>query len=66
MNRYAILDDDGFVVNVILWDGESEYDPDGNLRLLPDDSGVGIGWQRVGRRWTAPPEPPEPIAPVEA
>lgn len=43
-SRYAIVDDSNIVQNVILWDGESEYDPgDGlTLILLSDDAPVSV------------------------
>lgn len=58
MTRYAHIED-GHVVNVIIWDGESSFTvPSGELVMLSDISEVGIGWTLEGDEWIAP-EPPE-------
>jgi hypothetical protein len=43
--RYAVIDIDGTVVNVIVWDGVTPYDPGEGLTLVPmaEDSTVGPG-----------------------
>lgn len=53
--RYAIVQD-GVVVNIILWDGETEWTPpEGTtVHACPDE--VGIGWGYVDGVWTAPVE----------
>ncbi len=33
MGRYAVIED-GVVVNIIVWDGESEYDPGDGVTLV--------------------------------
>ena len=33
MKRYVVVDADGFAVNVVLWDGETTFDADGELVL---------------------------------
>ena len=33
MQRYVVVDADGFVENVILWDGETPFGADGELVL---------------------------------
>lgn len=48
--------DNGTVVNVILWDGESEFECEGDLIPLDDDATVGPGWTLEGDAWIAPPE----------
>lgn len=35
MARYAVLDGDT-IVNVIEWDGKTEYDPGEGLRVMPE------------------------------
>ena len=60
MSRYVIVHDD-VVTNVVLWDGETSYEPDGELVALADDEPVGPGWSRVDGRWVAPPAPEDPI-----
>lgn len=34
MAKYAVTDKDGNIVNVIEWDGESEYNPGQDLELV--------------------------------
>ena len=41
-NTYAIVKDN-IIVNVVAWDGESEYTPDGEVVLIPEDVYTGIG-----------------------
>ena len=43
MSRYALMQDDN-VVNVVEWDGEREYNPEGTLILLSEDNPAGPGW----------------------
>ena len=54
MNWLVIRNDR--VVNVIVWDGISPYDPGDGIELVPSDDtpGVGIGWTRIDGTWTAP------------
>ena len=33
MQRYVVVDADGYAVNVVLWDGETPFDYDGELVL---------------------------------
>lgn len=33
MQRYVVVDADGYAVNVVLWDGETPFDSDGELVL---------------------------------
>lgn len=42
------------VVNVALWDGETPWQPDGELVELSEDSPVGLGYTRSGSEWIAP------------
>jgi hypothetical protein len=59
--RYALVNDSGLAVNVILWDGTEPYDPpEGHtLHQLDDGSPVGPGWEYDGI-WTAPAAEPAP------
>lgn len=59
MTRYAVVVD-GQVVNLILWDGETPYEPEGVAVALDADSPVGPGWAQVDGEWVAPPQP-EPV-----
>lgn len=56
-NTYAVIEN-GTVVNVVLWDGESEWSPDNGI-AIPAADGVGIGWSYAEGVFTAPyiPEP---------
>lgn len=56
MANYLIVDGDGSVSNVIVWDGEAPYDPGEGLTLTVQPDGVGIGWRRDGESWIAPDE----------
>jgi hypothetical protein len=61
MQRYAILENN-FVLNVVLWDGETECAAIPQTAVaLPDDSPVGPGYTYDGTTFTAPPEPPNPF-----
>lgn len=55
--RYAHIVD-GNVVNVILWDGETNLGLDGEL-VNVDDVPCGPGWTYDGTTFTAPPTPEE-------
>ena len=33
MDRYVVVDADGYAVNVVLWDGETPFNADGDLAL---------------------------------
>ncbi|HEY7822965.1 MAG TPA: hypothetical protein VIG24_09040 [Acidimicrobiia bacterium] len=55
--HYGVVDGDGLVVNVVVWDGVSDYEPGEGLTLVPlpyteDEDGTrhytgGIGWDYV-------------------
>lgn len=57
--QYAIIEN-SVVVNVVVWDGESKWEPADTLTIVnisevsPDPS---IGWSFDGKSFTAPPEP---------
>lgn len=54
MTTYAHIVDDK-VINVIDWDGETEYQLDvGELILIPDGVISGIGWTYIGGEFTEP------------
>ena len=52
--RYAQIID-GNVVNVIVWDGETDLGLDGDL-INVDATPCGPGWTYDGTTFTAPPE----------
>lgn len=43
LKSYALVAQ-GKVVNVCLWNGESEWSPEGEVVLIPEGSSAGIGW----------------------
>jgi len=53
--RYAHIIN-GTVVNVIVWDGETNLGLDGEL-VNVDDTPCGPGWTVVDGQFVAPPEP---------
>ncbi|MCK2420152.1 tail fiber assembly protein [Escherichia coli] len=55
---YAVIENNT-VVNVVLWDGESEWSPDNGV-AIPAADGVGIGWLYADGAFTAP-DIPEPV-----
>ncbi|ELP6610555.1 tail fiber assembly protein [Escherichia coli] len=56
-NCYAVVKD-GIVINVVVWDGETEWQPDEGYAVKTDGS-VGICWLYDGETFTQPPvEPP--------
>ena len=54
IERYAVLDADGLVTNVVDWDGESHWTaPEGcTAEVAPDH--VGIGWTWQDGLWSEP------------
>lgn len=56
--RYTVINEQNEIVNIIIYDGISVYDPGVGLRLFPvsDDTFVDVGWI-----WTVngPQPPPE-------
>lgn len=53
MNRYAIINDNA-VVNVVLWDGETPYNPDGVLVLIPEEQAVDTSWSYANDEFIPP------------
>jgi len=46
---------DGIVVNVVVWDGVTEYNPGKGIELVCiDETNVGIGWSYADGKFTAP------------
>ncbi|WNN94530.1 hypothetical protein SEA_LEWANDO_27 [Arthrobacter phage Lewando] len=60
--RYALINDQNIVENVILWSSIDEYQAPEGLTIKVADDHVGIGWELIGSEWfdSNPPEP-EPI-----
>jgi len=60
--RYLVLDAEGLVVNVVIWDGVSRFRWRDRTPMLESDAPVGVrmGWKHVDGEWIAPPKPEEP------
>lgn len=54
--RYAIIRS-GLVENVILWDGEADWNPGDDVSVIDCPAEVGIGWTHDEDGFQAPPEP---------
>lgn len=54
-NVYAVVDNN-VVINVIIWDGISEWKPEAG-NLVPLNGDAGIGWTYSDGVFTAPPPP---------
>jgi len=52
--RMAIIKN-GVVTNIAVWDGVSEWEPDGDAVVDVSDLRVGIGYTYDGETFTAPP-----------
>jgi hypothetical protein len=46
LKSYALVIEDK-VVNVCLWDGETDWTPEGEVVLIPESSSAGIGWDYI-------------------
>lgn len=57
--RYLVIDPDGFVVNIIMWDGVSKFNWRDKTPMLESDApfGVRIGWRYLNNEWIQPPKP---------
>lgn len=42
---------DNAIVNTVLWDGVSPWQPEEGEYLLPWEPGIGIGWGKVDGEW---------------
>lgn len=52
--RYALVKD-GEVCSVILWDGETPYEPEEGYAMYEAPDEVAPGWKIVDDQWVAPP-----------
>ena len=59
--RYLVLDDEGFVVNVIVWDGVSKLPKRNKHVMLESDGPIGVatGWKYADGQWIEPNNPTE-------
>ena len=58
--NYAVLNSDGLVVNVAVFNGIDAWTlPEGCTFVeIPEDSGAGIGWNYVDGEFVSPEPPP--------
>lgn len=52
-NAYAVVKD-GIVINMVVWDGVTEWQPDEGMAVAADEY-AGIGWSYDGEKFTPPP-----------
>lgn len=64
--RYLVLDKEGLVVNVIIWDGVSRVNWRDDTPILESDAPFGVtkGWKYVNGEWINP-RPPEIVEPEQ-
>lgn len=60
--NYALINTDGLVVNVTVWDGKTEWQPLEGLQAIPLEGNAGIGWSYINGQFV-PPTPPEEVTP---
>jgi hypothetical protein len=53
MSNYLVIKDDK-VVNIVVWDGVSEWMPPVGTTVQLAPEGVGIGWVSANGEWVAP------------
>jgi hypothetical protein len=55
--RYLVINAQGYVENIIIWDGVSPYSEPNKTLLLESNAPTGttFGWQLVNGEWIAPP-----------
>lgn len=61
MRYFEVTKDEHIVVNCIIYDGVSPYNPPVGQYLISseDEPNIGFGWKKINGVWTAPPEPEE-------
>lgn len=58
MNRYFVIKNET-IINIVVWDGISEWAPPADTTIELAVDGIGTGWRRIDGIWTEP-EPPAP------
>lgn len=60
LKQYAHIENDT-VINVIVWDGVSDWQPGFETMLIEEGSPIWIGWTRQSEGvWVAPPAEEQP------
>jgi hypothetical protein len=54
--RYLLIDTEGLVVNVIIWDGVSRFNWRDKTPILESDAPLGVtrGWKYINGEWINP------------
>jgi hypothetical protein len=55
-DRYALVGEDGQVENVVLWDGQTPWEPPAGQTPVQVEREVAIGWRLEDGQWIAPQE----------
>lgn len=53
MSKYLVIQNES-IINVIEWDGESDWTPPEDCIVEPSTGDEWLGWTRVGGVWIAP------------
>jgi len=59
MKNYAIIDSTGTVINVVLWNGNADWQPPAGCQAVELQGSAGIGWTFDNGAFIAPPDPLE-------
>ena len=59
MDNYAIVNSEGKVINMIIWDGVSTYSPPSGCQIIKTDNAA-IGWDWDGQSFVNPNPAPTP------
>ena len=57
MNKYALINNQNIVENIVLWDGGDSWQPPENMRCVNAENVLcSLGWRYDGAVFTAPDE----------
>ncbi|CQD39664.1 tail fiber assembly protein [Yersinia mollaretii] len=59
MSNYALVDKSGLVVNMVVWDGKTQWTPPEGLTPIEAEV-AGIGWAYIDGKFIQPPDPALP------
>lgn len=62
--NYAVINEAGEIVNVVSWDGVSEWHPGPSLQAVPIPPGAGVGTKHryINNEFVRPEPPADPTA----